>query len=82
MGLAALVAAMTLWLLTNAGLIAPWIGIAMAGAIALPAAMLGLGLAIGGLVGVTAAQRDWRFHVSRLAAAIPFALGGLMSLAG
>jgi hypothetical protein len=48
--LAALVAAFTLWLLTQSSLIDPWLAIAMIGTIALPALMLGLGLLAGGWI--------------------------------
>lgn len=47
---AALVATLTLWLLTRTQLTEPWLAIAMTGAIALPALMLGLGLLAGGWV--------------------------------
>jgi len=45
--LAAVVAALTLWLFTQSTLIEPWLAIAMIGTIALPALMLGLGLLAG-----------------------------------
>ncbi|MFP7672209.1 hypothetical protein ACG74X_02505 [Marivita sp. S0852] len=44
---AAGVASLTLWLLTRTMLIEPWLAIAMTGAVALPALMLGLGLMAG-----------------------------------
>ena len=41
------VAALTLWLLSQAGFTEPWLSIAMIGTIAVPALMIGLGLIAG-----------------------------------
>lgn len=74
-GLTSAVAGLTLWLLVGSGLTEPWIAIAMAGTIVVPSALLGLGLGLGGFLAFTKGDRDWRFYLSRLVTATPFAIG-------
>ena len=77
----AVVAALTLWLLVQSGFIEPWLSIALGGAIALPAFMIGLGLAMGGLVRITRQNRDWKYGLAYLGAGAPAVLGVLAAFA-
>ena len=77
----AAVAALTLWLLVQTGFIEPWLSIALSGAIALPAFMIGLGLAMGGLLRITGQNRDWKYGLTCLGAGAPAVLGVLAALA-
>ena len=71
----ACVAALTLWLLMQAGLIEPWLSIAMIGVIALPGGLIGLGLGLGGLVRISARDRGWKLRLAFFGAAIPAIFG-------
>lgn len=71
----ACVAALTLWMQTQTGLIEPWLSIAMIGVIALPGGLIGLGLALGGLTRITAQHRGWKHGLACLGAAAPAVLG-------
>lgn len=77
----AAVAALTLWLLVQSSIIEPWLSIALSGVIALPAFMIGLGLAMGGLVRMTGQKRDWKYGLVCLGAAAPAILGVLAAFA-
>lgn len=77
----AAVAALTLWLLVQSSIIEPWLSIALSGVIALPAFMIGLGLAMGGLVRMTGQKRDWKYGLVCLGTAAPAILGVLAAFA-
>ena len=66
---AALVAALTLWLLTQPPFIEPWLAIAMVGTIAIPALMMGLGLLAGWLL----RHKGWSVITVGTAAVVPIA---------
>lgn len=66
-------AGVTLWLLTQTGMTEPWVAIAMASTIALPALMIGLGLSLGWAMRVTSQKRDWRYGLACATAAAPCA---------
>ena len=69
------VATLTLWLLMRSGLVEPWLSIGMIGVIALPGGLIGLGLALGGLVRITAQHRGWQHGLACVCAATPAVLG-------
>lgn len=69
----AVIAALTLWLLSAAGYLDPWLSIAMTGVIALPSFLVGLGLVLGGLVRITESIQGWKYRLACFAATTPAA---------
>ncbi|MCK0151467.1 hypothetical protein MWU54_15600 [Marivita sp. S6314] len=71
----ACVAALTLWLITVAGFVEPWLSIALAGTVGLPALMMGLGLLAGAWIRYSA-----NVLLPGLAAASPVVIAVLLTL--
>jgi hypothetical protein len=67
--------------LVQAGLIPPWLSIALRGAIAVTAVMFGLGLGLSGLMRITHEKRDRKYGLTCRAATAPATLGILATFA-